>query len=225
MSTRFGIVLALLPLCALACQGPLVQRAADARQVYREASFDREALRREGLALLPARLSFGYETFGPALTQGLIDALDQELGGRGLIRPSRSASRINEAGLAREYGEMLRAYQDTGILDAPILRKISAEVPARYFAVPFLIDYREGSDSRFGVFGLRVGKTKWSSTRCQLQIWDGHSGRIVWEGSSELTLARETVLERPVLLEDSTRAPWQALVEKLPTSDVGAPGR
>src|SRR5207302_3027722 len=56
-------------------QGFLVQRTASARELYREPSFKREDPERAGVTCLVARLSFGHETYGHALMQGLVETL------------------------------------------------------------------------------------------------------------------------------------------------------
>ena len=63
------------------------QRTASARELYREPSFRRENMEREGVTCLVARLSFGHETYGHALVQGLAETMQADLSGRGLSTP------------------------------------------------------------------------------------------------------------------------------------------
>ena len=77
----------------------LVQRAARARELYREPPFRWAELERDGVTCLGARLNFGQETYGPALVQGLAAALQAQPAGRGLVPPALAANRINAAGL------------------------------------------------------------------------------------------------------------------------------
>ena len=220
---RWPFAAAVLLLLAFACYAPLGQRAVDSQEIYRESGFSRDSLRDEGTALLPPRLSFGYETYGPPLLQGLAETLGDALAPDGLVPPNLSTSRINQAGVADDYLAMLADYDETGILDRSQLATVSEAVGARYFGMPTLVDFREGTTTRFSVFGLRLGKTAWANARCRLQIWDARLGKIVWEGSSDLTHARETFLERPILLADTTRAAWQFLVDQLPPSVAASP--
>ncbi len=220
---RWPFAAAVLLLLASACYAPLGQRAVDSREIYRESGFSRESLRDEGTALLPPRLSFGDETYGAPLLQGLAETLGDALAPDGLVHPNLSASRINQAGVAENYLAMLAAYDATGILDRSHLARVSEAVGARYFGMPTLVDFREGTNSRFSVFGLRLGKTAWANARLRLQIWDARLGKVVWEGSSDLTQARETFRERPVRLADTTRAGWEFLVDQLPPSVAASP--
>ncbi len=219
----------LLPLLVSACylspqSGSLVQRAVAARELYREPDFVIERLEREGVTSLAARLSFGNETYGQALGQGLIETLRKRLDG-GILHPNLAASRINAAGLAESYARMLDGYDQTNILEHDDLREIAGVVEVRYFAVPILLTFREATNTRFSAFGLRLGKTASASARIQLQIWDGESGRIAWEGISELTLAQETMRERPIRFEDTVLATWLALIDEIPSAADAAVSR
>lgn len=196
------------------------QRIANARELYRDPSFRREDLEREGVTCLPARLSFGHETYGHALVQGLAEMMQVNLSGKGIVHPNLAASRINEAGLAEDYAAMLTAYDRTNILDRDTLHKIGGAVRVGYFAVPILLNFRERQNTRISVFGLRLAKTSWATARFQLQIWDARSGGIVWEGLSDFTLAQEILRERPVQLEDTIRATWESLIKEIPSDTV-----
>lgn len=145
---RWPFAAAVLLLLASACYAPLGQRAVDSREIYRESGFSRESLRNEGVALLPPRLSFGHETYGPPLLQGLAETLGDALAPDGLVHPNLSASRINQAGVADDYLAMLADYDETGILDRSQLATVSEAVGARYFGMPTLVDFREGTNAR-----------------------------------------------------------------------------
>ncbi|MEE9280174.1 MAG: hypothetical protein V3V67_08365 [Myxococcota bacterium] len=222
-TTRAALILfALLPLLVSGCylspqSRSLVQRSVAARELYREPEFVIERLEREGATSLAARLSFGNETYGQALGQGLIETLRERLDG-GILHPNLAASRINAAGLAESYARMLDSYDQTNILDRDVLRELADAVEVRYFAVPILLTFREASNTRFSVFGLRLGKTTSANARIQLQIWDGESGRVAWEGISDLTLAQETFREGPIRFEDTVLATWQSLIDEIPSA-------
>src|SRR5438094_8030014 len=86
-----------------------VQRTASARELYREPSFRRENMEREGVTCLVARLSFGHETYGHALVQGLAETMQANLSGKGLVHPNLAATRLNEARLSEDYATTLTA--------------------------------------------------------------------------------------------------------------------
>jgi len=201
-------------------KGLVEQRIANARELYRDPSFSREDLERDGITCLPARLNLRHKTYGHALVQGLVETMQANLSGKGIVHPNLAANHINEASLAEDYATMLTAYDRTNILDRDTLRKIGRAVGVGYFAVPILLNFHEMQNNRLTVFGLRLAKTSWVTTRFQLQIWDAQSGGIVWEGLSELTLAHEILLERPVHFEDTIRATWESLIKEIPSATV-----
>jgi hypothetical protein len=213
-----------LAVCAVlaSCYTPqgsrrLMQRSVEARELYREDGFAREDLSREGVTCLAPRLRFGQETYGKPLTQGLVEALQRQLGGARVLHPNLAASQINAAGLARAYAEMMGAYDQTNILDRDGLRRIGEVLDVRYLAIPILVDFREESATRLSVFGLRIGRTASATARFQLQIWDAESGHIAWEGLSDLTLAQDVIRERAIGFEATAAATWEALIAKLPS--------
>jgi len=192
------------------------QRRVVVRELYRDPAFSRQDLARQGVTCLPARLSFGRETYGHVLVQGLVDSLQAQLDGKGVIHPNLAASYINAAGLAPEYAIMLAAYDRTDILERKTLRKIGQAVGVEYVAVPILLNLRERENTRLSVFGLRLAKTSTVTARLQLQFWDTRSGSIAWEGLSDLTLAQEIVRERPIQMADTIRATWESLLQAIP---------
>jgi hypothetical protein len=225
MAGRAGLalLLACLPALALGCYRPwsprtfMMQRSVASRELYREPDFEREDLEREGVSILSARLSFGQETYGQPLMQGLVEAMQRRLPNAKLVHPNLMASRVNEAGLARAYAAMLATYDETGILDRELSRELAKAVGVGYFMVPILVSFQEQSATRLSVFSLRLIKTISATERVQLEIWGADSGRIVWEGISDLTLAQDTFRERLVRFEDTVRATWESLIGKIPS--------
>jgi hypothetical protein len=219
---RWLALLLLLPAVASGCYRPfesrtlMMQRAVDARELYREPGFAVESMEADGVTSLAARVSFGRETFGQALGQGLVETLEAQLDA-GVVHPNLASSQINEAGLAESYAEMLENYDKTNILDRDGLLEISEVVKVRYVAVPILVNF-------ISVFGFRLGKTRSTSARFQLQIWNGQSGRIVWEGISDLTLAQETFREGPIRFNQIVNATWVSLIEQIPSDSKRGEG-
>src|SRR5262245_40326869 len=220
-SGLLALLLSLL-VCS-ACAGPFTQRAGGGRQLYRDGGFGRQHLREGGVGFLAPSLSFGQETLGHALLPGLFDAFQQELPDASVVPPNLAASRINQAGLGGSYAEMMRNYDRTGILERDTLARIAQAIDARYVAVPILVNLHEEMSTRLSALGMRLGKTAMTNTRVELEIWDGQTGRIVWEGLSDVTFAQEVVRERSVRLEPAIQVTWRYLLEQIPNSDVAAP--
>ena len=207
----------------IGCAGPLTQRAGGARQLYRDSGFGREHLRAGGVGFLAPSLSFGQETLGHALLSGLYEAFARELPDANVVAPNLAASRINEAGSSGPYAEMMRGYDRTGILEREALARIAQAIEARYVAVPILVNFHEEMNTRLSALGFRLAKTATTNLRVELQIWDGQTGRIVWEGLSDITLAQEVVREESIRFERAVQQTWEYLLRQIPNSDVAAP--
>ena len=222
-----AVSLAMAVSLASACYRPMssgtfmMQRAGDAEQLYTDPAFGIQRLEEDGVAILNARVSFGNETIGAPMVRGLAKLLREVLSTESVLHPSELASRINAAGLAPEYGDMLIAYATTGILERTTLVKLEQAVRVRYFGMPVLVSFREGQASRLSVLGVRIGKTASATARFDLQIWDGRTGRVIWEGSSDVTLAQEVVREEPIPLEEIIHAAWESLIREMPTNSLG----
>ena len=209
-------------LACTACAGPLMQHSGGAHQLYRESGFGRQHLREGGVGFIAPSLSVGQETLGHALVPGLFAVFDQELPDANVVAPNLVASRINETGLSSLYAEMMRSYDRTGILERDALLRIAQAMQARYVAVPILVSFHEETNTRLSALGFRIAKTATSNTRVQLEIWDAQTGRIVWEGLSDSTLATELLREQSVHFERAVQLAWEDLIKQVPTSDVAA---
>ena len=195
----------------------LMQHAVSVRELYRDPSFGREQLQRHGLSFLTARLSSGDRTYGRALVQGLLDALAVELPDARLVHPNVMARRINEAELTHDYAEMLDEYDETNIMAGDTLRALAESVGVRYFALPTLVSFGRQTNTRFSVFGFRLGKTVSAHAILQLQIWDSEMRQVVWEGMSDFTLAQDGVREKPIHFDDIVAATWTSLIKEIPS--------
>ncbi|MGE0825986.1 MAG: hypothetical protein AB7G75_15305 [Candidatus Binatia bacterium] len=200
----------------------LSQQSANARELYGEANFRWESLEEGGIAFLAARVNTGHETYGPALVQGLVDAMQPNLSSEKIIHPNLAVNRVSAAGLTQAYAAMLAEHEKTNILPRTTLQKVAKAVQARYFALPVLVSFREDQSSRLSAFGVQAARTASATARLQLQIWDAQLGRIVWEGSSDVTLAREMIREGPIRFGEIIHVTWAKLLQELP-SDMTIP--
>lgn len=214
------MVVVLLPGCALT---GVRQRSITAREAYmvdKDTEFFRSKLFEEGFTVLDPRLNVGQEAFSQAFVQGFLDAyqdvFQQESRRLGLVHPYVAYRRINRAKLTEEYAQAVRHYDLTGIMPSTTLDKLSKAVGVRYFGVPILISFQDKEYPRLTPFGFRMINTARATARFQLQIWDSKTNQIVWEGTSDSTLARDTFLEKPVRFREIVQATWYPLIKKIP---------
>jgi hypothetical protein len=123
---------------------------------------------------------------------------------------------INQAGLSEDYKRMYVDYRDTGIFSRDILQKVGEATKTRYVAQIKLMAFSQGSDNRFGVFGLRMIDTKYADLRLFFQIWNTQDGTIVWEGSQEIHYAIDRVSEKPVAQRVIVEKAAHDIISKLP---------
>ena len=199
-----------------------LQQSANARELYCEPGFRWESLEEGGVTFLAARVNTGQETYGPSLIQGLVDSMQISLPSQKIIHPNLAVNRVSKAGLSQAYAAMLAEHGDTNILPRTTLRKVGKVVQARYFALPVLVSFREDQSSRLTAFGVQAARTASATARLQLQIWDAQEGRIVWEGRSDVTLAREMLREGPIRFDEIIQVTWAKLLQQIP-SDMTIP--
>ncbi|MGZ6225773.1 MAG: hypothetical protein ACXWMH_09750, partial [Syntrophales bacterium] len=123
---------------------------------------------------------------------------------------------INQAGLSEDYKRMYVDYRDTGIFSRDILQKVGEATKTKYVAQIKLMAFSQGSDNRFGVFGLRMIDTKFADLRLFFQIWNTQDGTIVWEGSQEIHYAIDRVSEKPVAQRVIIEKAAHDIISKLP---------
>ena len=133
-----------------------------------------------------------------------------------VILPSEFLSLVNQAGIAREYNEMIKDYQSCGILHRDILATIGEAAGVEYLLHVKLTSFDQFAAIRLNLLGLRTIDSQRAKIRLFVQIWQTDQGKIVWEGSGEGVITRERFRARPVSFNELARLACQRLVEKLP---------
>lgn len=125
---------------------------------------------------------------------------------------------IDRAGLGSSYARTLADYENTGILDSDTPRAIGDASGVRYLAKRNLGNFNQSSDKRLSIAGIRMFDTWRATIRVHLEVWDGHTREIAWQGNDELVCAREGVKERPVTPRQVADVAARSLVGKVGTS-------
>lgn len=201
------------------------QRSLKAREIYNSSpAFNRADLFRDGVTVMHPRLNVGQEAFGQVFLQGLYDSLERYGSSAGdtsagLIHPYRASRMISRHDLTKQYAILVDTYDETGILRVDILEKICSAVGVRYMAIPILINFQEHESPRLTPFGFRMINTASATARFQLQVWDRQRQKVVWEATSDLTIARDTFREDPIKFSEIANETWDTLLEKLPVRE------
>lgn len=169
-----------------------------------------------GIGFLTPAAGTGREADKQALAQNFAKALGEARPGvrvRGLAEVLNS---VNTANLDQEYKAMYRDYLQTGILDGDVLADVGRTSDVRYLAQLSLAGFSQGNRGRLSVFGFRMVDTKQGNLRIFLQIWDSHSGTVVWESSGELSYAYDTGRENPVTFSELCELTAERMFGELP---------
>jgi hypothetical protein len=181
-------------------------------------SLEPKDLAQHGLAFITPSTVTGQEEEKQAVAITFSEVLYTERRDIPIRTLPQTLSAVNRSGLDEEYKQMFEDYRSTGLFKRQSLQKISSATGMRYLGQLKLSGFSQGSDGRFGFFGLRLVNTRQASIRLFFQIWDSADGSIVWEGCSELQYAMDTPLEETVTLKRVLELASMRLIAHLPKS-------
>jgi hypothetical protein len=168
------------------------------------------------LAFLTPSTNTGAEEDKQALALVFYDVLHELRPKQRLDSLPQALSAVNSAGFAEHYQRMLANYRDTGIYEKAPLRQFSQITGSRYLAQLKLEGFRQESKDRLGIFGLRLVETKSADVRVYLQIWDGQTGSIVWEGTEEMIVSHDAISENTIPFKQAVQEAARKLLAQLP---------
>src|SRR5258708_37098210 len=102
-----------------------------------------------------------------------------------IIPAYETISFINERGLARNYADLLSGFAPGGILDAERLRPIGSALGSRYVLLPGLAEFNQLIMDKYEALGIKLVRTRLTTLRLWLQLWDAQTGRLLWESAGE----------------------------------------
>lgn len=209
-------IFAMAPLILLpGCAGPLRQWGSETSLVSRAPGFDPAVLGQRRVAVLNALVGFGYEGFSHQVSRSLSRTLREEHRATAVLSPLDAISRINQAGLAKDYTELVGGYMQSGVLHQEGLRRIGEALMVDYVFQPIMASFEQSVWERFSFLGIRLFQTRVSVLRLSVQLWDAKTGAIAWESSGEATLAGEDVREYRIPFEDIAHRLWSQILKDL----------
>jgi hypothetical protein len=146
----------------------------------------------------------------------LAKALKEERKETEVLSPAQSLSLLNQAGMAREYNEAIKDFQITGVLDQQILIRIHEVMGVKYLFYLSLNSFRQYPSTRLSTLGLRLIDSQTGTLRLFVRIFEAGQGKIVWEGSAEGIITRESFRARLITLTELGQIACQKLVNDLP---------
>ena len=109
---------------------------------------------------------------------------------------------------------MLSAFARSDILDRERLQRIGSGLGTRYVLQPGLAEFSQSLVDRFEFVGLKLLRSRVTTLRLWLRLWDTQSGRMLWESAGETTVATELLREQAAVpLTEVARALWFRMVQ------------
>ncbi len=211
-------VLLLLAACS---STPQVQRSLG----YQDFSLSPGDLAAHGVAFVTPSSITGHEQDRQTVAFLFAQVLRRERPEIPVVTLAETLSRINAAGMAIEYRDMLDHMDATGVLPGDFLSKIGQVTGARYVVMLKLAQFQSESSRRFGLFSFRLVTTRIATLRLFYQIWDTETASIAWEANQEMTLAFDTVKEEVVTFESMVNEVARDLITRMPHPCEDDPAR
>ena len=207
--TIVGFAAALLAGCT-----PLHLSDTHTTSTPRSQFFDVAELAREPVATLGLLSPAGLQGLNPPLSHALIAALSKASPPIRGIAAHETVNILNEQGLAAEYGTLIAGFGRGGILERKPLQRIGSALSSRYVLLPGVADFNQVIVDRFAVQGLTFIRSRVTTLRLWLQLWDAQTGKILWESAGEVTVATELLrAERTVPLDEIAQKLWLRMIQ------------
>jgi hypothetical protein len=174
-------------------------------------------LEKHGLAFITPSTVTGQEEEKQAVSLAFSDVFQKKRPEIPLMRLPQTLSAVNRAGIEEDYAHMFVDYRDTGMFKLNSLQNVQKATGMRYLGQLKLSGFKQDSDGRLSILGLRVLSTKIARLRLFFQIWDASDGSIAWEGLDELEYAEDTAAERTVTLQKAVNKAANDLINLLPS--------
>jgi hypothetical protein len=197
------------------CSTPFHTWVVHTTSTPRSPSLDTAALAREPVATLGLAAPAALQGFSPALSRALSQALLQMSPPIRAIPTYETLNRLNEQGLAVEYGDLVSGFARSGILERERLRRIGEALGSPYVLQPGLAQFDQAVADKFEFAGFKAVKTRLMTLRLWLQLWDTRTGQILWESSGEVTVAAQLLTKESaaVSLEDVAQRLWSRIIQ------------
>jgi hypothetical protein len=211
---RRSVILAIAIALSAGC-GPLRTWDAHTTCSPTPPSFDLATLAREPVATFGVVASAGLQGLAPALSLALAVALGDVTSSVPALPPVDTLNDLNEHGLAGQYADLLSGFARSGVLERQRLQALGSTLRARYVLLPGLAGFDEVLADHFEITGLKIVRSRITTLRLWLQLWDTHTGRMVWESAGEARVASELLMpDRTVPFDETARKLWLRMIRE-----------
>jgi len=198
----------LISIALLAGCGPLRTWDAHTTSSPMSAPVDLTTLAGEHVATFGVVAPAALQGYGPALSHALVAALAEATPPVPAQPIPDTLNALNQQGLITEYADLLSGFAKTGVLEHKRLQALGSALRSRYVLLPGLAGFDEVLADSFEISGLKIVRSRTSTLRLWLQLWDTQTGRLLWESTGEARVASE-------LLRPNRTVPFEETAEKL----------
>jgi hypothetical protein len=180
----------------------------------RPQSFDVGDLAHQSVATVGVVAPGGLAGYSTSLSHALVRALADVQPPIPGIPAHEIANALNDQGLSAEYGELLAGFARTGIMERERLQRIGSALGFRYMLLPGLAEINHLVLDRFEFTGLKITRTRISTLRVWLQLWDTRTGHIVWESSGEAATSSEVIRHDQIVpVSEIAQKLWRRMLQ------------
>src|SRR2546427_2847159 len=214
LTSRFRGIIPLFAAALLAGCTPLYLSDTHTTSTPRSQLLDVAELAREPVATLGLLTSASLQGFNPSLSHALNAALSEASPPIRGIAAHETLNTLNQKGLGAEYSTLIASFGRSGILEREPLQRIGSALSSRYVLLPGLAEFNQVIIDRFAVQGLTFIRSRVTTLRLWLQLWDAQTGKILWESAGEVTVATELLrAERTVPLDEIAQKLWLRMIQ------------
>jgi hypothetical protein len=179
------------------------------------ASLDLTNLTGERVATLGVVAPPALQGLGPALSH----ALDAALAHLTPPLPAQpipdTLNALNQRGLVGEYAELLSGFTRSGVFERKRLQSLGSALRSRYVLLPGLAGFDEVLADSFEISGLKIVRSRITTLRLWLQLWDTQTGQLLWESAGEARVASELLRpDRTVPFDETAQKLWLRMIRE-----------
>jgi len=176
---------------------------------------DLTTLTGERVATLGVATPPALQGYGPALSHALVSALAQATPPLPAQPIPDTLNALNQQGLAAEYADLLSGFARSGVLERKRLQSLGSALRVRYVLLPGLAGFDEVLADSFEISGLKIVRSRITTLRLWLQLWDTQTGRLLWESAGEARVASELLRpDRTVPFDETAQKLWLRMIRE-----------
>jgi hypothetical protein len=209
-----GLILASVAMVSAGCSTPFHLSDDHVTSGPQSPSLDVAVLACTPVATLGVVAPAGIQGLSPTVSHALFTALSKASPPIRAIPMLEALNRLTDQGLAGEYAELFASSSGSGIPDRARLERIGAALGSRYVLQPGLAEFSQTVLDKFEFTGLKIVRTRVSTLRLWLQLWDARTGHLFSESTGEVTVATPVLAtESTVSLDDIAQRLWSLMIK------------